>query len=599
MCRSWAFCLFLAVLWEGNAVSPAAGFSYWTWGGPSRRGGLVDTPGPECCPARASAKCLQPLLHQATMRLRGARRGVELRCVDGPEDSNGRSQTPWPVSYRAASSKGTIPEVSRQTYQDAALGGLIAVGQDVPDDWLPGDQFAFTPEGFVRADTDGSGDLSLEEWESAFGGQIDSAALKSLFEEMDSNKDGRVSWQEFKDGLDSMPTSKFKEREVVVVLMSDGNLKFGKIRNQNPSGTYSVAIAENRLGTKHLELAPAKIGKVLPLSQREIQRLGSSNLPSKGSKSTVIKNTGFFSSIRDMVDVDKRSAREETLPFQPMLSRRSAPLPSTSAAISPKPEGRVGSVMSGADSGEWGELDGWWRNEQEQTDVFEVLLQRPLGMDLDEVGGEGIFVKSLEEGGYAQQAGVRVGDRVMVPGPGKDGWRGDLVSVLSAISQSTGNRLRLRYMRSVAASTAASALAVGDAKQRQRGERQSWRGRSSSDDGYGELDMVVKKPIGMRLTEVEGQGIFVSEVATDGNAAAAGIRVGDRVTKTSAPPGFESGIEFDRGTTYFTAVYSKRGPTALQRFISEVKVRKKTWPVVDVCGVLSFLLVLACVCGPV
>merc|ERR1719183_728365 len=115
------------------------------------------------------------------------------------------------MSYGVASSTGMIPEVSRQTYQDAALGGLITVGQDVPDDWLPGDQFAFTPEGFVRADTDGSGDLSFEEWERAFGGQIDSAALKSLFEEMDSNKDGRVSWQEFKDGLDSMPTSKFKE----------------------------------------------------------------------------------------------------------------------------------------------------------------------------------------------------------------------------------------------------------------------------------------------------------------------------------------------------------------------------------------------------
>jgi len=76
----------------------------------------------------------------------------------------------------------------------------------------------------------------------------------------------------------------------------------------------------------------------------------------------------------------------------------------------------------------------------------------------------------------------------------------------------------------------------------------------------------------LRLTEVDGQGIFVSEVEAGGNAAAAGIRVGDRLTKTSAPPGFESGIEFDRGTTYLSAVYSKSsGPTALQRFLSEVK----------------------------
>jgi hypothetical protein len=75
----------------------------------------------------------------------------------------------------------------------------------------------------------------------------------------------------------------------------------------------------------------------------------------------------------------------------------------------------------------------------------------------------------------------------------------------------------------------------------------------------------------MRLTEIEGKGIFVSKVEADGNAAIAGIRVGDRVVKTSMAPGFESGIEYDRGTTYFTAVYSKSGPTALQRFISEVK----------------------------
>ena len=61
-------------------------------------------------------------------------------------------------------------------------------------------------ETFARADVDGSGDLSFEEWERAFGDQVDSAALKVLFDEMDSNKDGKVSWQEFKDGLDSVPT---------------------------------------------------------------------------------------------------------------------------------------------------------------------------------------------------------------------------------------------------------------------------------------------------------------------------------------------------------------------------------------------------------
>ena len=60
---------------------------------------------------------------------------------------------------------------------------------------------------FASADADGSGDLSFEEWERAFGDKVDRAALETLFEEMDSNKDGKMSWQEFKDGLDSMPTA--------------------------------------------------------------------------------------------------------------------------------------------------------------------------------------------------------------------------------------------------------------------------------------------------------------------------------------------------------------------------------------------------------
>ena len=49
-----------------------------------------------------------------------------------------------------------------------------------------------------------------------------------------------------------------------------------------------------------------------------------------------------------------------------------------------------------------------------------------------------------------------------------------------------------------------------------------------------------QKPIGMRLSEVPRKGIFVSEVEPDGNACAAGIRVGDRVIKTSCAPGFQS-----------------------------------------------------------
>jgi hypothetical protein len=406
--------------------------------------------------------------------------------------------------------------VSRQRYQEAALNGLIKVGQDVPDDWVPGDQFAFSADG------------------------------------------------------------KFKTGEVVVVTTNDGSLRFGKIKSMASGlalGSYTVSISESKLGTRYKELAPAQVGKVLPLSQREIQRLGSSNLANKASASTTIRNGGFFSSVRNLVDVDKTQGRDDTLPFQPMLSRRT-PSPTDSEMV-PKPAGRVSTVMSGADSGEWGELDGWWRNEQDQTDTFEVLLQRPLGMELDEVDGEGIFVKSLEEGGNAQRAGIRVGDRILVPGKEATAvWRDDLVAVLSAISDSTGNRLRLRYVRSAASSGKAQTgrlEAASSAKRLEQERRQTWRGARMASDTQGEVHVRVKKPIGMRLTEVEGKGIFVSSLDPNGNAFAAGIRVGDRVVKTSCAPGFATGIEFDRGTTYLNAVYSKTGQSALQRFISEVQ----------------------------
>ena len=404
-----------------------------------------------------------------------------------------------------------IPEVSRQVYQRAALGGLVSAGQQVPGDWCVGDQFAFL------ADDD------------------------------------------------------FKAGEVVVVVMQDGNLIFGKIHQRlSAAGPYSVMIAQNRLGPKYVEVAASKVGRVLTLSQREIQRLGRRRQSSTGTyREGRIKNGDLFSSIRDMVDVEKTQVRDGTLPFPPMLSRMTKTSSEKAPEISPKPEGRISSVMSGAGSGEWGDLEGWWRNENSGTDTFEVLLQRPLGMELDEVEGEGVFVRSLQQAGNAQRAGVRVGDRIQVPGtdPTKT-WNEDLVSVLSAISESSGNRMRMRYVRSVAA---ASPAIIANNKQPLRDKAQNWRGQTSSVDAYGEWDVLVKKPIGMRLTEVEGKGLFVLELEIDGNAEKAGIRVGDRVVRTSIAPGFESGTTFDRGTTYFMAVYSKSGPTALQRFISEVK----------------------------
>ena len=56
---------------------------------------------------------------------------------------------------------------------------------------------------FARADIDGSGDLTLDEWERAFGAEegVDAGALRALFHDFDADQDGRVSLAEFQAGL--------------------------------------------------------------------------------------------------------------------------------------------------------------------------------------------------------------------------------------------------------------------------------------------------------------------------------------------------------------------------------------------------------------
>ena len=69
----------------------------------------------------------------------------------------------------------------------------------------------FAQEGVVRlfqgADTDASGDLSLTEFEAAFGTDADAEVVRQFFRELDRNNDGKVSLQEFEEGLQSVPVS--------------------------------------------------------------------------------------------------------------------------------------------------------------------------------------------------------------------------------------------------------------------------------------------------------------------------------------------------------------------------------------------------------
>jgi hypothetical protein len=85
---------------------------------------------------------------------------------------------------------------------------------------------------------DSSGDLSYEEWEGAFGNDVDKASLKALFEEMDENADGKVSLQEFKDGLASIPTG--EEPDVIKGMLES-------IQFEELCGDYLISMVRARM----------------------------------------------------------------------------------------------------------------------------------------------------------------------------------------------------------------------------------------------------------------------------------------------------------------------------------------------------------------
>jgi len=75
----------------------------------------------------------------------------------------------------------------------------------------------FEEQLFVRADTDKSSDLSLEELKTVFanmGASVDIGVVRRLFEELDINKDGTVSLQEFKEGLQRLDSDPLQETEL-------------------------------------------------------------------------------------------------------------------------------------------------------------------------------------------------------------------------------------------------------------------------------------------------------------------------------------------------------------------------------------------------
>ena len=57
---------------------------------------------------------------------------------------------------------------------------------------------------FARADVDKSGDLSLTELQQLLGDDVDAQLVAQLFADMDENKDGKLSLQEFRNGVAQM-----------------------------------------------------------------------------------------------------------------------------------------------------------------------------------------------------------------------------------------------------------------------------------------------------------------------------------------------------------------------------------------------------------
>lgn len=66
---------------------------------------------------------------------------------------------------------------------------------------MPCSRVAQVLAAFQRADTDNSGDLSLQEWKEEFGDNVDVNVLRKVFDKTDRNRDGKVSVEEFKQAF--------------------------------------------------------------------------------------------------------------------------------------------------------------------------------------------------------------------------------------------------------------------------------------------------------------------------------------------------------------------------------------------------------------
>jgi tetratricopeptide (TPR) repeat protein len=420
--------------------------------------------------------------HGATRRGRLAGRVGGVHGLRASEDSGGGAGEKAATGGTGGGVSATQPtrRDADQRYQVAVLQGLVASGQLVPGGWAEGNQFKFSD------------------------------------------------------------AHRFGEGEVVVVAGADLKTRFARVIGASATGASAGAgggagvlheVEVYRAGGERqvAEVAAALIGKVLPLSRRELEQLDALAPPVKfvapGAEPPA-PAAGVVASLRRLVDVDKQAAPPDALPFQPMLSRTGAPgapgarAPEAGTQKLDAPPRRIGSVG-------WGELDGWWSDEALGEEVFEVLLRRPLGLELSTDADGGVRVARLERGGHAERAGMAVGDRVEVPGGSpRAAWRGDSAAVSAAVAAAADGG---------AAADAPVRLRFARASQGERAAPRIWREQGGG--GGAAVELVVRRPIGARLAAVPGRGVFVEELVPGGNAERAGLLVGDRVVDARAAPG--------------------------------------------------------------
>lgn len=108
-----------------------------------------------------------------------------LRKVFQQTDRNGDGRVSVEEFKQAFAAEGLLPDESKMKRLRARLAKATRRRANVH---------------FARADEDMSGELSLSEFEQAFGSDFDRHELQLLFDSLDTSRDGKISLAEFKEG---------------------------------------------------------------------------------------------------------------------------------------------------------------------------------------------------------------------------------------------------------------------------------------------------------------------------------------------------------------------------------------------------------------